>query len=838
MTIRTATKAALSNLASVREGRAERARIRKTEPYAPGRFLVHPAADTTTAYWLLENVRTQGRKPADLDVLIRSQAAMWPGLAGERFTLHAWHAPFDGEAFRAAQRTEYPDADQAHIDAEVSLATNPKWGAATWVCVLGVEVADAVVREDIHLIEPGTPLPDNKRAYAQVQEHVECLDQHLADYGTPLGPRQITDMWREFTRMGMSCDVSPSADAFQPNVTLTGISAGDRVDMFVPVLKVANVPEKVDTATAIPWGQWLGAMSGRVYVAIQGRVADGASLRGDAELKNRESRSHGRADREAGYDARPEVEKGQEAARRYRADVNSTDLARATHLDYVVKIALPRDSHSEAVKAVREVTTAARNRVALDLSHGLGQYEDWASMAPGQHWTLDAYVNQDNALKVAAMFLNASNKAGSDVGMVAGPIHGSREILVLDGRKPMRASEDGRQASGVTIAVGDPGVGKSVLVCRVMYDEVMHGGGAFATDASPSSSIARLAKAMGGRVVPITTDAPPGALMPSIVIPDPARDPDDTDVQYRAAVAAAEAGRVELTATMVAAVAWELEDLPRFREAITLACTKVGGRYGVHSREVIDALASIETDSHEVAEVGRNIAAALRAKAGSLEGRLVFPDEDVDADEIASLVTSSRITVVTMPGLEVPEGPREHWTPGMRRSVPVLIGAARLSELAMWTPGTPVGVVVNDELGITLSGESAMSSQVARSFYAARKTGIQVWYAAQTLAPYTRLGDDAIKDIAGQVFAGAVRGDKNPVDVARYMGLSPANAAALPHLRTGEFIANLPGEDGVRFRLEINHLPREIRSALNTTPVQEATVMEALWSRTARAVTQ
>ena len=839
MTIHAASKALLTKITSIREDRAERARIRKTEPYAPGRFLVHPGGDTTTAYWLLNDVRTQGRHPADLDRAIRQSASMWSGLAGDRFTLHMWHVPFDGEAFRTAQVREFPDADEAHIDADVRLATNQRWNAARWVCVLGVEITDhAVAREDVHLCEPGAPLPDNKHMFAAVQEKVERLDQYLSDYGTPRGSAQITDMWREFTRMGMPCDVTPSADAFQPSVTLTGLADGDRVESFVPVLRVAAVPERVDTATAIPWGQWLGAMSGAVYVAIQGRVSDGASLRFNAELKNRENRSHGRADREAGYDARPEVEKGQASAKRYRQDVNSTDPSRSTHLDFVVKVALPRATHAEAVKAVREVTKAARNRVALELEHGLGQYEDWASMAPGQRWRLNAHVNQENALAFSAAFPNASNVAGSDVGMVAGPIHGSREVLIIDWRKAMRAKTGAaRQASGATIIVGEPGTGKTALLGRCMYDEVKKGGGAFATDSSPNSSLARLARTMGGRILPITTEAPPGALMPSVVIPVPAKTADETDIEYRAAVAAADAGRVELTETMVAAVAWELESLPGFREAITIACTTVGGGYGVHSREVIDALAAIDTDSREVAEVGKRIATLLRAKADTLEGRLVFPDVDVDADQVAALVSSSRITVVTMPGLEVPEGAREHWTPGMRRAVPVLIGAARLSELAMWAPNTAVTMVGNDELGITLAGSSAMSSQVARTFYAVRKLGIAAFFITQTLAPYARLGDDAIKDIAGQVITGAARGDTNPAEVARYMGLSPQHAAVLPHLRTGEFIANLPDEDGVRFSLELNHLPREIRAALNTTPVQEATVMDALWARTARAVT-
>lgn len=840
MSISTASKAILTKLTNARETRAEQARIRKMEPYAPGRVLAHPCADTTTAYWLLNDVRTQGRHPAQIDQMIRSLAAMWTGLAGERFVIHMWHTKFDGAAFRKAQEREFPNAAPGAIDADVRLATNAKWGAARWNAVLGVEVADhAVAREDIHLCEPGTPLPDNKRAYAAVQEKLERLDQHLADYGTPRGPRQISDMWREFTRMGMPCDVTPSADAFQPNVTLTGLYEGDRAERFVPVLRVADVPEVVDTATSTPWLQWFGALAGDVYVVVQGRVTEGRALRSNAELKNRENRSHARADREAGYDARPVVEKGEASAKRYRADVNSTDTARSTHIYYAVKVALPRDTHADAVKAVRDVTKQADTHVRVVLEHGLGQYDDWASLAPGRRWRLDSHVNQGNALSFTASFPNASNLAGSDVGLVAGPIHGSRGIAVLDMRDGMRAKASGQERAATAVVTGAPGTGKSTLAAVAGWDEHQKGGGVFATDPSSDSSLARVALAVKGRVVPLTTQSPPGALMPSITIPDPIFFDGQTPEEHAAAVEEAAAGRVELWETLVAAVAYSVENLPGFREAITIACTDMGA-YGIHAREVIEALASIDTQAAEVAEAGQRIATVLRAKAGSLEGRLIFPDVDVDVDvdKITDLVASSRFTVVTMPGLEVPEGDRSAWTPGMFRAVPVMIGAARLTELALWAPGSPVSMVINDELGITLAGSSAMSSQISRTFYAIRKLGKVAFFISQTLAPFGRLGDDAIKDIAGMTFTSAVSG-QNAAEVAEYMDLCPKHVAALPMLRSGEFIANLPGATGVRFNLELNRsMPPAVRAALSTTPVQEATTMDTLWSWTAKAVTQ
>ena len=172
--------------------------------------------------------------------------------------------------------------------------------------------------------------------------------------------------------------------------------------------------------------------------------------------------------------------------------------------------------------------------------------------------------------------------------------------------------------------------------------------------------------------------------MPHVLIPDPVQTDGTSDAEHAGALRAARAERVAFAVDMTRACAWELADDRDAMRAVSAACNEVGGAYGQHSSAILDAL-------DREGDAGRRVGKLLRGKRDSLEGMLCFPAGDVDADRLTRSVSSAGVTVLTMPGIEIPDIglDRHDWTVGMRQSVPILLGASRLAGLSLWADTDP-----------------------------------------------------------------------------------------------------------------------------------------------------
>lgn len=822
----------LARLTAWRSSRAERARIRAEEPYAHGRFLTHPAAGTTFAFWLLDDVDTIGLG-AGVDKVIAAQAGMYPDLVGRRLVWFGWHESPDRAAFRAAQDAEYPGASGEYLDRMADAFVHSSLGAAWWRCVLAVRVADrAVAREHLPLCEPGAPLAPELSEFAQVQHEVRLLDDVIGGYGRRLTAGQIEDLHREFTRMGLpgAGAVTPSADPMQPNTHLSTLHAGDRVEQWVPVVRVDTAPTGFDSAAQPPWLAWFGRRPGRTYLVAQGTVVSPGELRKDMQLRLRENRSHERSSAKHGYDPTPEVEDGIARAVQVNRELRAQDRIDSYRVQAVVKIALPRDTHEAAAKAVTSVVKDADDQIHATVSHELGQYADWESMEPGRLFRLDGHVTQDSARVWAAGVPNSSGRAGATVGQLFGAVDGTRENLVMDWWEGPRAKSRRTdvEGSGVTLVVGGLGTGKSTVGVGAAAHCHEVGRRVIITDPSPHSGMARLVKAPGvdGREIPVTTQAPQGALMPHVLIPDPVQTDGTSDAEHAGALRAARAERVAFAVDMTRACAWELADDRDAMRAVSAACNEVGGAYGQHSSAILDAL-------DREGDAGRRVGKLLRGKRDSLEGMLCFPEGDVDADRLTRSVSSAGVTVLTMPGIEIPDIglDRHDWTVGMHQSVPILLGASRLAGLSLWADTDPK-MQIDDELGVTLAGHSAMATLMRRSAYTSRKVDAAILWLMQTPTAMSRLGDDLIGSLVGQTLCGRVVGANAEV-MARMMRLAPVDAARLPSLGTGDFTVR--GFDG-RVR-HVHHdtgwWAPDVRRASLTTPSKEAPKMATLWGERA-----
>ena len=489
-----------------------------------------------------------------------------------------------------------------------------------------------------------------------------------------------------------------------------------------------------------------------------------------------------------------------------------------------MKFAVAADTPEAAAAAgvALAATAASTDEAGLALSVGWGQHADWCTLAPGARWDFTGHVTQQSTACLAASLPRASQAGGDSIGMLLGAIGGSRDVFVHDphGREmPNRPR--------VHAVVAEPGAGKSTLMGAVA--DYLVQAGVRTTVNDPSGNLARLAQlpwlAADARVVEITAAAHPGILMPHALVPDPSRSDYATDAEWQGAMRQRAAERANLAVDMtLGCLPWSVVDSDRgtVAPAVEAAVAHVGSGYGVHSREIIDALAA-------QGGVGRELAGFLRARAGLGDGQLVFPDRDVDPPRSA-LTSSAALTVVTTPGLSVPPAglPRSSWQREHHESIPILLGASRFAALSIWADKGPKGHF-DDELGIT-GGSTSFGSFLTRAAYDSRKWGASVWLAFQTMHALAQLPDQEVDSLIGPRFVGRTSGRTADAAAATLLGeTGGAWRPVLPDLADGEFVVQDWRRRQRRTQVDQGWWRPELRRALDTTPAAVAAPVEGLF---------
>lgn len=821
-------------LTSIRERHAENRRVRTTEPYGHRHLLASPLSDETWLFFRVNDQVWRGRSASQRDAAIRGDASIWAQLVGERVWLRGYPTPYPVEAMVRAYEASAPDPVLPGEGIEGWPGHLARQGEAIrrlhaerWRTIVAVRLLRrAVTREQLPLCLPGTPLPNNMQSYTDVQDRVRHLDRVMvgrnpnAPWAEPMSSRAVEAVVVESMRMGLpgSAAVYPSADALQPSVQLSTLHDGESASRWASVLRVEQAPDGIETNELVaPPLAWFGTRRGRVDLVACGDIIDGRSLKDSAEMLVRQNASVARADRAEGYDARPEVEDGLDRARGYRREVSSANAASRHRFVGIIKAAVSAQSPEETASAVRELRADADSDNNMTLTHELGQYADWLTFQPGRPWDFTGHVVQMPVISWAAGMAQVTGKAGAESGALLGGIAGSSEVYQMDWWEGPR-----RNRAGTTLVTGNLGEGKSTLAARAAFESALAGIPTLVIDPSPHGSLARVASlksvARRARVVPITKEAPPGALMPHMAVPEARPTDFETTEEYEGDRRARASERIAHAIDMTrACLPVGMAENPDVVAAVEAACNSVGGEYGTHSQEIIDALG-------REGEAGARAAGQLAGKRQSLEGQLVFPAVAVNPDRVIDMVTSDVLTVVTVPGIEVPEPtlPRSEWTTEMRQAVPIMLGAARLASLHLWADRERKLQVI-DELGVLAAGQSAMTSLMRRSALDTRKVAAAVMWIMHTVTPLTRLGDDLLRTLIGQ-FVTFRASERNADEVAQLMRVPEGEGwqARIERLRNAEMLIR-----GFDDRLAVTAhdwawWPPELRSAANTTSVAQA----------------
>jgi len=341
-----------------------------------------------------------------------------------------------------------------------------------------------------------------------------------------------------------------------------------------------------------------------------------------------------------------------------------------------------------------------------------------------------------------------------------------------------------------------------------------------ATAFDPSGLMTSMAKTRAlsdvSSVFPLTTAGKPGILMPHYLELDPKRTDFEDDEDWADAMRGAAGARVDraIDATLMC-LPWRMvRDSPYVSQLVESACASVGGQYGTHSREIIDAV-------RREGERGAEIAAMLEARARMPDGSMIFPERDEDDEILNRLGRDSLFTLVTMPGLSLPTtADRDLWTREEHRAILIASLGWRLAVRNAWANRSMKTVWV-DEMGILMGGFSSVQSDIVRLAYDTRKYSISAGFAAQTGGPIQAIDPD-IAGIAGTTFLGRSRGDVS--SSLRLLGVEAGHGweeseASLPDSEDArEFIVS--GWDGRVRRVAVDRAWWDVDLAerLNTTP--------------------
>lgn len=501
-----------------------------------------------------------------------------------------------------------------------------------------------------------------------------------------------------------------------------------------------------------PYLAWCHTLDEPVRFVRRGYIVPGDAVKDSATTDRRRAKNIAEHWEEHDDDPPPAIERGIQRAREVEDEVTSHRREVSTRFRGVVMFAVVAPSEEDCLQKARDLSVSMANKQGITLAHDYGQYAYYRAFTPGESCPMTGHLTQQPVGYLAMGMPHASTSGGDPTGFLVGNIAGGPDVFTWDLFGGAR-----RDRSNVVGFGGAQGTGKSSLMCALM-DWAAHAG-IRTVGNDPSGPMAALTQMphlkSDARHLDLSS-ARRGTLIPHLMIPEPRpEDYDPASGEYHKAVETAATDRTELCVDA-------LKDLlpygmvdPDVLSVIEDAVASFRGVYGTNPWDIVDLMATKGGD------VGQKIAARLATRAEMKAGRLIFPERGKEADDdyIDRLMNQATLTIVTMSGLQLaPKGRsnRGDWTSEQQASVPILNLGTRFATRVMYADKSPK-VIMNDELGLSTTGESSLTALLTRASYDSRK-----WQALLGLAfqnPNLLMGlDDQITNLLGSVWIGRMDG--------------------------------------------------------------------------------
>ena len=737
------------------------------------------APDGTWACFVLGDCEHEGASGEERDSRIADLVARLVDLTHDRVWLRGTSQEWSAQDHYDALTVRYPNLLPDRVGARTAddmlrtAAVYPEAiGAAETVNVIAVRFTRrSIAREHLHYITAATPpaaplgiIGEDRESYRRVAAVVaraglvadpmsEAGVEWLCESSLTLGHDNgvVGDPTSEDADPGTPARVSVAGDPYDPTLAVTAIRGSEFHTRHITLRHLDKV-RPWDTNTRWPLFGWLNARAVEWVACFD--VWSGDDVAPVAKKWAKVAREREKHDDVHGVPLDEGVTAAVDRSREIVAEVEHGDVEDATRVWGRVMVAISGDTREDCIAAATEFCSDASRYMKSPFVADFGMDADRWLFLPGEPWPKfekkDAgHVLHWTAAALAACGPGVTGRAGDQVGFPLGPMAGSASVY----RWHPHAGPESDQP-GTFAIIGQQGCGKTSLAGGICDWTASLGIATRVFD--PSGKMGRLAVTPHLRAdateFPLTTAGKPGILMPHYLDLDPKRsfypDGPDGDEEWADAVAGTRAVRMDraIDATMMLlpyALTSQDRDVLSIVEA---AVAKVGGGYGTHSREIIDA---IRGESQR----GSEIAGLLETRAALPDGLLIFPDRDVSDAVLDRITADSALAVITTPGLVLPEtSDRSAWTRENHRAALICTLGWQLAVRDAWASQDPTTVWV-DELGVLMDGVASIASGVKRASFDSRKVDLAIGFGAQTASPFHRI-DPEVEGLIGTAFIG------------------------------------------------------------------------------------
>lgn len=709
---------------------------------------------------------------------------------------------------------------------------------------------------------------EQQQTEQRARELTEVLGSSASLHAVPCTQGEVERLVQRSVGLGLPEPVNVDQDTFTDPVDVdpcighryvkvTGHAGhyGQTVDRYVAVLSLGRAPDHLDIPQRHdPWMAAAHRLDFPVEWSARFRVVPGdkAAKKVDSMLKRVREDRRGYA--AAGVEEPPATERSLRRGRDMQDEMTTGNPVHATRVYGWWRLAVSGRTPDEVQTRARAVVRHYRERQQWTVRHDLpGQHALYREFIPGervgtvnheQHMPLATWAAA--VPHVAASVGDTDDRRGHYLGQTTGA---AKRAVTWDPHAAMERHD----RSGLTAVLGGLGSGKSGLVGFLAFESALRGIPTTVFD--PSGPLGRLAHHpdLGGRGEVVNLlDSRPGLLSPFTVVSEPRRerfydDPDVTglmgearettvDALHAEAVLAARKMREQLANDILRSLLpYETRtntDASDVLQAIRAAVRDVGGD---RHRSLNDVVAKLKASDVKAV---RAAAADLEDVASWPQARLFFGSgylaeyaEDREHNLLAPV-----LTVITMPGLVLPQSPDEsRWTEQERLALPLLASAAHYASRRCYDKPMRARAVFGFDEAHVLRNVPAGAALIDRLARDSRKWNLRVLIASQKPGDFRALDVDGL---LSETFIGRVSGDDDTDHAIARDALALAGIprdhgyesllAGLSRDGRGEKVREFVFTDvhgnHERVRIDLRHMPH-LRELIETTPGVRTTVV-------------